>query len=166
MNLRRLLVGGLALVLVAAGCGSQAPSTQRVPTATVRLYRAPTRTPSWEELDPNSRSATMTAREWEDQEDRATEAAEALAERATDAAESMKYARSVGATMTQEWKVDVRDCILAGNNDTLCELDPQNPYGPQRSGRAGAGCVPTIWQTASTSSSVRMRVLVALHSRI
>jgi hypothetical protein len=29
----------------------------------------------------------------------------------------------------EEYKDAVRSCILAGNNETLCELDPDDPYG-------------------------------------
>ncbi len=31
----------------------------------------------------------------------------------------------------EAYKDAVRSCILAGNNETLCELDPDDPYGTE-----------------------------------
>jgi hypothetical protein len=97
-----LLVVVVAVALLLVGCESR------------RDYA------SDDNLPPNPRVLTVEAFDEIDRRDRATRAAEGADRYATD------VARERAA-----WDRAVRDCIRAGNSETLCKLDPYNPYGQE-----------------------------------
>jgi hypothetical protein len=106
-----LVATGLAIALLVAACSSQRPTA-----ADLTKTAAQTQTALDEAFADDMTQATD-----EEYDDRYYDGLQ------TQAAQMDAAFEAQAADEQRERNEAVRDCILAGNNDTLCEMDPYNP---------------------------------------
>ena len=120
----RFLLCGIAITLLVVACSSQGPTGQQAPST-----QGQRRTPTLERWHREETKFALGTRVGLDHEfaENLTQEAGATEEWDRRMAEPAMEATSIAeywATMSRQRDQDVEDCILAGNDGTLCQLDP------------------------------------------
>jgi hypothetical protein len=120
----RLVLAGGALAVLVLSCSSQAPTVQQNPST-----QAQQRTPTlgrWNREETKFALGTRVGLDHEFAKDltRSAVSTDEWDRRVAEPARERTRTAEYWATMSRQRDRDVKECILAGNDGTLCQLNP------------------------------------------